>query len=115
MSRWKGGPSDLGTGIACSLTCGGCASARHPPTHRLGLSHQAPFPPTHHPCQELVAEKGAVFFMYPRANTGGCTKQACGFRDNYKAITDAGFDVYGLSFDSPKVWSAFSAQRASSG
>lgn len=43
-----------------------------------------------------------MFFVYPRANTPGCTKQACGFRDNHAAITAAGFDVYGLSFDKPK-------------
>lgn len=51
---------------------------------------------------ELTEEKGAVIFMYPRANTPGCTKQACGFKDNYNDITDNGFDVYGLSFDKPK-------------
>ena len=28
--------------------------------------------------------------MYPRANTPGCTKQACGFRDNYEDISRAG-------------------------
>jgi peroxiredoxin Q/BCP len=37
-----------------------------------------------------------------QANTGGCTKQACGFKDNYAAIQKAGFGVYGLSFDKPK-------------
>ena len=59
--------------------------------------------PAHTTPQDLVAERGAVFFMYPKANTSGCTKQACGFRDNYGVITEAGFDVYGLSFDAPKV------------
>ncbi|KAG7381267.1 hypothetical protein PHYPSEUDO_006238 [Phytophthora pseudosyringae] len=49
--------------------------------------------------------QGVVFFMYPRANTPGCTKQACGFRDNIQAIKDAGFTVYGLSGDSPKTLS----------
>lgn len=39
--------------------------------------------------------------MYPRANTPGCTKQACGFRDNYSAITKNGYGVYGLSGDKP--------------
>jgi peroxiredoxin Q/BCP len=29
---------------------------------------------------DLVADAGAVIFTYPRANTPGCTKQACGFR-----------------------------------
>ena len=51
---------------------------------------------------ELTKEKGIVIFTYPRAATPGCTKQACGFRDNYSKITDAGFEVYGMSFDKPK-------------
>ena len=52
--------------------------------------------------KELVKSKGVVIFMYPRANTPGCTKQACGFRDLTKDFEKAGFDVYGLSYDKPK-------------
>ncbi|RLN51743.1 hypothetical protein BBJ28_00015362 [Nothophytophthora sp. Chile5] len=52
---------------------------------------------------DTYRDQGVVFFMYPRANTPGCTKQACGFRDNIQAIKDAGFTVYGLSGDSPKA------------
>lgn len=37
-----------------------------------------------------------------QANTGGCTKQALGFKENHTTIQDAGFEVYGLSFDKPK-------------
>jgi len=38
-----------------------------------------------------VAEaSGFVLFVYPRASTPGCTKQACGFRDNHQKIVDAG-------------------------
>lgn len=43
-----------------------------------------------HPCMhaegtkvkssDLVAECGIIIFSYPKANTPGCTKQACGFR-----------------------------------
>jgi thioredoxin-dependent peroxiredoxin len=40
--------------------------------------------------------------MYPRANTPGCTKQACGFRDNYSELKKLGFEVFGLSYDKPK-------------
>ena len=42
------------------------------------------------PLQDLVREKGAVIFAYPKANTTGCTKQATGFRDNYADIDKAG-------------------------
>ncbi|ETP50613.1 hypothetical protein F442_04117 [Phytophthora nicotianae P10297] len=51
---------------------------------------------------DTFRDQSVVFFMYPRANTPGCTKQACGFRDNIQTIKDAGFTVYGLSGDSPK-------------
>ncbi|DAZ93356.1 TPA: hypothetical protein N0F65_011882 [Lagenidium giganteum] len=51
---------------------------------------------------DIYKDQGVVIFMYPRANTPGCTKQACGFRDHVQEIKDAGFGVYGLSADSPK-------------
>ncbi|KAG7669383.1 hypothetical protein Ndes2526B_g05702 [Nannochloris sp. 'desiccata'] len=51
---------------------------------------------------ELTKDKGIVIFTYPRAATPGCTKQACGFRDNYSKITDKNFEVFGMSFDKPK-------------
>ncbi len=40
-----------------------------------------------------------VLFAYPRAATPGCTTQACGFRDGYAAVQDAGALVLGLSPD----------------
>lgn len=52
--------------------------------------------------QSLFKERGAIFFMYPKADTPGCTIQACGFNDNIKEINDAGFDVYGLGADTPE-------------
>lgn len=53
--------------------------------------------------------KNAVIFTYPKANTGGCTKQACLYRDEYGEWTKLGFQVYGLSNDgttSLKNWKA---------
>lgn len=44
-----------------------------------------------------------VFFFYPKADTPGCKKQACGFRDNYGAIQAAGSTVIGLSPDQPEA------------
>lgn len=41
-----------------------------------------------------------LIFFYPKANTSGCTKQACGFRDNFPQITSAGAAVFGISPDS---------------
>lgn len=38
-----------------------------------------------------------ILFFYPRDSTPGCTKEACGFRDNMKAFRDLGVVVLGLS------------------
>ena len=42
-----------------------------------------------------------LLFAYPKAATPGCTKQACGFRDNLPRIDAAGAAVLGLSPDKP--------------
>ncbi|KAG6848496.1 hypothetical protein H0H93_016527 [Arthromyces matolae] len=49
----------------------------------------------------LAVEKGVVFFLVPKADTPGCTTQACGFRDIYPDFTSLDYSVYCLSADSP--------------
>lgn len=44
--------------------------------------------------------KTIVIYFYPRDNTPGCTKEACGFRDDYKELTDKGVVLLGVSKDS---------------
>jgi peroxiredoxin Q/BCP len=46
--------------------------------------------------------KRVVLFFYPRADTPGCIKQACGFRDNFAVIEAADATVVGISPDTPK-------------
>ncbi|KAJ8905147.1 hypothetical protein NDN08_001657 [Rhodosorus marinus] len=59
-----------------------------------------------------VAEShGFVLFVYPRASTPGCTKQACGFRDNHQEIVDAGYQVFGISSDKPKSQMTFKTKQ----
>lgn len=41
--------------------------------------------------------KRVVLYFYPKDDTSGCTAQACGFRDRYDAIQDAGAIVLGIS------------------
>lgn len=41
--------------------------------------------------------KYVVLYWYPKDDTPGCSKQACGFRDSSKAFTDLGVDVLGAS------------------
>jgi len=46
------------------------------------------------------AGKTVIIYFYPRDNTPGCTKEACGFRDNHTEFTDRGVVVLGVSKDS---------------
>lgn len=46
------------------------------------------------------AGKTVVIYFYPRDNTPGCTKEACGFRDNYQELIDKGVILLGVSKDS---------------
>ncbi|KAI0037179.1 thioredoxin-like protein [Vararia minispora EC-137] len=49
----------------------------------------------------LTQDKGIVLFAVPKADTPGCTTQACAFRDNYPDFTKYNFEVYCISHDSP--------------
>jgi peroxiredoxin Q/BCP len=42
-----------------------------------------------------------IIFFYPKADTPGCTAQACGFRDNFPRIEATGATVLGISPDKP--------------
>lgn len=43
--------------------------------------------------------RNVILFFYPKADTPGCTTQACGFRDNWPIIRDANATVLGISPD----------------
>ncbi len=45
------------------------------------------------------AGRKTVIYFYPKDDTPGCTKEACGFRDNHQAILDKGAVVLGISAD----------------
>jgi len=51
---------------------------------------------------EHVGKKVIVVYFYPADLTGGCSKQACGFRDDMMKLTDKGVEVVGVSGDSVK-------------
>ena len=44
--------------------------------------------------------KKVILYFYPKDNTSGCTKQACGFAERYPQITEKGAIVLGISKDS---------------
>lgn len=60
--------------------------------------------------QSLGDYKGqkVVVFFYPKANTPGCTTEACDLRDHYKELQEAGYALLGVSADSVKMQRNFS-------
>jgi peroxiredoxin Q/BCP len=46
-----------------------------------------------------AAARYTVVYFYPRADTPGCTAEACGFRDEWDAFEDADIAVVGISDD----------------
>lgn len=53
------------------------------------------------------AGKNVVVYFYPRADTPGCTKQACGIRDRASVYAAANAVVLGLSPDKPEALRKF--------
>lgn len=51
--------------------------------------------------------KKLIVFFYPRANTPGCTAEACNLRDNYSELKAKGYELLGVSEDSSKKQSNF--------
>jgi thioredoxin-dependent peroxiredoxin len=52
-----------------------------------------------------------VLYFYPKDDTPGCTKQACGIRDHHGEILAAEAVVYGVSIDSPASHARFIAKH----
>ena len=48
-----------------------------------------------------------LVYFYPKADTPGCTKQACSLRDSFVQLSDKGVRVYGASTDKPADQLAF--------
>jgi thioredoxin-dependent peroxiredoxin len=53
------------------------------------------------------ASQPVVLFFYPRADTPGCTIEACGFRDTFAKLQAAGAVVLGISRDTVKAQKKF--------
>lgn len=56
--------------------------------------------------KDFQGKKWIVFF-YPKANTPGCTAEACNLRDNYKELQKEGYELLGVSADSEKRQKSF--------
>jgi peroxiredoxin Q/BCP len=56
------------------------------------------------------AGKDVILYFYPKDDTPGCTKEACGFRDAWKTLQKLGAVVLGVSADSPASHQKFAAK-----
>ena len=86
----------LGSGLADDLNLGNPA-----PAFKLKTDAGTDF--------DLQSRKGAwtVLYFYPKAETPGCTKQACAFRDNISSIRKLGAEIFGISADNVEALAKF--------
>src|SRR2546422_5381811 len=54
--------------------------------------------------------KDVIVYFYPKDDTPGCTKEACGFRDDWKDLQKAGVVVLGISADSAASHAKFATK-----
>lgn len=52
-----------------------------------------------------------ILFAFPKANTSGCTTQACGFRDALPQVTTSNAVVFGISPDEPDALLSWKQQE----
>ena len=49
---------------------------------------------------DLAGKKIVLLYFYPKDFTGGCTAEACGFRDGFEDFATNNVEIVGVSFDS---------------
>ena len=59
---------------------------------------------------DLAGKKIVLLYFYPKDFTGGCTKEACGFRDRVGDLQKDNVEVIGVSFDSADSHKQFIAK-----
>lgn len=59
---------------------------------------------------EDLLGKNVILYFYPKNDTPGCTKEACGFRDLWNEIEDLGVAVYGVSPDGAVAHQKFASK-----
>jgi thioredoxin-dependent peroxiredoxin len=57
-----------------------------------------------------IGKKVVLLYFYPKDFTGGCTAEACGFRDSIGDLKDSNVQVIGVSFDSSDSHQKFIAK-----
>lgn len=61
---------------------------------------------------EAYAGGPVLVYFYPKADTPGCTKQACNIRDNFDDLRRKGINVFGVSTDSVESQNQFQEKYA---
>ncbi len=59
---------------------------------------------------DLLGKKIVLLYFYPKDFTGGCTKEACGFRDRMSELQQDNVEIIGVSFDSAESHRKFIAK-----
>ena len=59
---------------------------------------------------DFAGKKIVLLYFYPKDFTGGCTKEACGFRDRMGELKTNNVEVIGVSFDSAESHQKFIAE-----
>jgi peroxiredoxin Q/BCP len=59
-----------------------------------------------------LAGRRYVLYFYPKDDTAGCTKQACGLRDSFDRVLATGVEVFGVSPDSVRSHAKFREKYA---
>jgi peroxiredoxin Q/BCP len=57
--------------------------------------------------KDVYAKGPTLVYFYPKADTPGCTLQACSIRDNWEALKGKGIQVLGVSGDKPESQKKF--------
>ena len=83
---------------------------------RLDKGDTAPDFALSNDCGETVSLKDfagsrVIVYFYPRANTPGCTTEACDFTENFSQFDNAGVKVLGISPDKPEALAKFRADH----
>jgi thioredoxin-dependent peroxiredoxin len=59
---------------------------------------------------DLIGKKIVLLYFYPKDFTGGCTKEACGFRDRMADLQKDNVELVGVSFDTSDSHKSFAAK-----
>jgi peroxiredoxin Q/BCP len=60
--------------------------------------------------KDVYAKGPTLVYFYPKADTPGCTKQACSLRDDWEVLKGKGIQVLGVSGDKPEALKSFESK-----